>query len=632
MSVHPISGWGRKQSGFRAMSLAAKEEQGFSLREDGFLRSVGREDQALSIVHDSQGIYYDASAPSDLETFVDQKLTSEQVLRTRCIIKNWRAFRLSKYNSSADYTEALPDRYVLVVDQVVGDLSIRFGGADSSSFDKMLTAALLENPEATVIVKTHPDSVTRAKKSHFDLKALAASKRLKVITENCHPVRLIEQAEAVYTVTSQIGFEALIWGKIIHCFGVPFYAGWGLTEDRISTPERRHKVTLDQLVYGALVRYATYTDPERKCHCEVETVMEYINLQRVMRGRFTQKIFAFGFSRWKRPILHSFLNGSHIKFLRYERQIKDGDTVALWGNKKLKHKGKQINTLRIEDGFLRSSGLGADLVRPISWVIDNKGMYYDPEQPSGLQVILSTHNFDQVIVARAKRLRTQILDAGISKYNLVGSIWSRPSLDRKIILVSGQVEDDASIKTGSRAVKTNLALLEAVREAEPEAYIIFKPHPDVMAGLRFGGDFREFSLLCDEIVSGADVAQLLEQVDEVHTITSLTGFEALLRDIPVTCYGQPFYAGWGLTKDTDFIADRLRKLKLDELVAGALILYPTYISRATGCFTTPERALEELIEWRKNGLEKLGFRRKVIRFFLRLWQVPPARRKIQNDR
>ena len=71
-----------------------------------------------------------------------------------------------------------------------------------------------------------------------------------------------------------------------------------------------------------------------------------------------------------------------------------------------------------------------------------------------------------------------------------------------------------------------------------------------------------------------------------------------------TCYGQPFYAGWGLTHDLVPPTRRTRRLTLDELVAGALILYPTYVSRTTGKFTTPERALDELLDWRQqqNGV------------------------------
>ncbi|MEH6477957.1 MAG: hypothetical protein V7727_19860, partial [Sneathiella sp.] len=592
-----------------------------------------REDDALSYVRDAQGIYYDASAPSDIEVFTMDKLTPEQLSRTEAIMADWRTLRLSKFNSARDYYGDLPDQYVLVVDQVVGDLSIRYGQANRFSFARMLDAALSENPKATVIVKVHPDSLTRGKKGHYNLKALALIDRIEIIAENCHPTRLLEQAEAVYTVTSQLGFEALIWGTKVHCFGVPFYAGWGLTSDRSPTPKRRRKETLEQLVYSALVRYTKYIDPERKHPCEIEEIMTHIGLQRVMHERFPREILALGFSRWKRQILRSFLKGTHIKFIRYEGQVKEGDAVVLWGNRELKCKNKQINILRIEDGFLRSSGLGADLIRPISWVIDGKGIYYDPKKTSGLQHILSTHNFDASVLARAKRLRERILDAGVSKYNMPGSIWSRPILDRKIVLVPGQVEDDASIRAGCLDVKTNLDLLRSVREAEPTAYIVYKPHPDVQAGLRRSDmDGESISPLCDEIVSDTDVAQLLGQVDELHTMTSLTGFEALLRNIPVTCYGHPFYAGWGLTTDTGIVSGRDRLLQLDELVAGTLVLYPTYISRNTGCFCTPEHALEELIVWRNIGIRKPPFRGKAKRFFLRLWRSLVEIRKIYNDR
>lgn len=44
----------------------------------------------------------------------------------------------------------------------------------------------------------------------------------------------------------------------------------------------------------------------------------------------------------------------------------------------------------------------------------------------------------------------------------------------------GQVEDDASIKTGTVLIKSNLELLRTVRERNPHAYIIYKPHPDVL--------------------------------------------------------------------------------------------------------------------------------------------------------
>ena len=123
---------------------------------------------------------------------------------------------------------------------------------------------------------------------------------------------------------------------------------------------------------------------------------------------------------------------------------------------------------------------------------------------------------------------------------------------------------------------------------------------------------------CDEMVTDVAMGSLLSAVDEVHVLTSLAGFEALLRGKAVTCYGQPFYAGWGLTEDRAAIARRTRRLSIDELVAAALILYPTYVSRTTRKFTTPERALDELLDWRSEEMESLSLWRPLLRLALRL--------------
>ncbi len=83
-------------------------------------------------------------------------------------------------------------------------------------------------------------------------------------------------------------------------------------------------------------------------------------------------------------------------------------------------------------------------------------------------------------------------------------------------------------------------------------------------------------------------------------MTSLTGFEALLRGRPVTCYGQPFYSGWGLTRDLHPPNERRqRRLVLDELVAGALIDYPLYLNREGTGLVTPEQALDTLAAQRR---------------------------------
>jgi capsular polysaccharide export protein len=340
-------------------------------------------------------------------------------------------------------------------------------------------------------------------------------------------------------------------------------------------------------------------------------------------------VYALDFSFWKKPIVQSFLQNSQVKFVKQLKQVPEQATLAVWGSRAVDNlvlERKQIRLLRLEDGFLRSVGLGADLIRPLSWVIDGRGIYYDATKPSDLEYLLETTDFSAALVQRARILREQIVTHELTKYNvgeiakhLIHTTLKTQCTGRKIILVPGQVETDASLALGAPAIRHNIALLQAVREDHPEAYLIYKPHPDVLAGLRAAGDNEnQAEVWCDEIITDRAMGKLLAQVDEVHVLTSLAGFEALLRGKPVTCYGQPFYAGWGLTTDRMPISRRTRRLSLDELVAATLILYPTYISRSTQRYITAEQALAELLVWRASSAKELPHWRKAIRPLLRL--------------
>jgi len=310
-----------------------------------------------------------------------------------------------------------------------------------------------------------------------------------------------------------------------------------------------------------------------------------------------------GFSRWKKPLAKFFFDGSAIKFVKPKRRPCKNTPVLSWGCKQddlLKNHQHQVN--RVEDGFLRSVGLGAGKTRPLSWVVDDLGIYYDATRPSRLEQILAQTTFDAELIARAEALRKTICDAGLTKYNLPGTHWERPNDARQVILVTGQVEGDASIRFGGNHIRTNLQLLRAVRRHNPHAWVLYKPHPEVLAGTRArGNDEAQTVHWCDEVIGDATLQHLLEVVDEVHVLTSQSGFEALLRGVKVTTYGQPFYAGWGLTRDLDLqhgVQERRnRQLTLDELVAGTLLLYPTYVSRITNRFTTAEQTLYELQHW-----------------------------------
>ena len=586
------------------------------LIEDGFLRSVRRDDEALSFIFDDLGIYYDAFQPSRLEELIREPLSDVDAAEAGSIMAEWRELRLSKYNGLPDYAGALPERYILVIDQVAGDLSISYGLGDRMSFREMLKAAIEENPDATILVKTHPDSGSGSL-GHFDADHLRAMPRVIVVDEPCHPVRLIRYAEAVYTVTSQVGFEALIWGKKVRCFGMPFYAGWGLTGDNLEPPIRRGRVSLEQLITGALVRYPRYVDPQRQTEGDLRSVMRHIALQRQISENTPANVKAVGFSRWKQPFLKQFLAGAQVQVCDLAAQVPPDSVVALWGRETPEGLPKDATILRVEDGFLRSAGLGARLVRPLSWVVDDMGIYYDSTRPSRLEEILQHRLFTDTDLDRARKLRGMITSTGISKYNLRAPDWRRPPGSREVILVPGQVENDASLLYGSPRIRTNVDLLAALHKAKPDAYILYKPHPDVVAGLRRAGPNEQRARdFCDEVVTHADPAQLFNQIDAIHTMTSLMGFEALLRGVPVTCHGQPFYAGWGLTMDLAPVLRRTRRLSIEELTSGTLVHYPRYVSRVSGCFTTPERIVEELAAWRESSPSRASPWRRALRIIL----------------
>jgi capsular polysaccharide export protein len=233
---------------------------------------------------------------------------------------------------------------------------------------------------------------------------------------------------------------------------------------------------------------------------------------------------------------------------------------------------------------------------PGSVVIDRSGIYYNARSPSDLETLLATQIFTPALVDRARRLRNRVCAAGVTKYGLeAGQMIDLPT-DRRTVLAVGQVDDDMSVQLGGAGVGGNLDFLARVRKAEPDAWIVYRPHPDVQAGHR-KGHLSDTVVLehADAIDSGAPLMELVQRVDEVHVLSSLTGFEALMRGRSVTVHGMPFYAGWGLTRDLAKPSSRRgRLLDVDQLVAGALILYPRYLDPVTRLPCGPELMVDRM--------------------------------------
>ncbi|QPI62877.1 capsular polysaccharide biosynthesis protein [Vreelandella venusta] len=645
-----VIGWGLKPTSDGARHYAARHRLPYVALEDGFLRSLGlgvEGYQPHSIVVDYTGIYYDASRPSDLENWLNHAtFDAEELAQARRCIEQLSRYRLSKYNHAPDYPlpvarsctveagsvktdgaradNARADS-VLVVDQTAGDASIHYGGANADSFRQMLACALTNHPDADVLVKVHPDVIAGKKLGH--LADAHDNPRCHIISDNINPWALFDRVQTVYVVTSQLGFEALMAGKQVHCFGLPFYAGWGLTHDQLSCTRRQTSRRLEEVFAAAYLRYPRYANPYTGKATTLEETIALIADQKRQQERLRGEWLACGFSSWKKRFIGHFL-GPAAK-VNYQKELPaafsaevEKPNLLVWSSRinddfKARHRDHIAALWRMEDGFIRSVGLGVDLAQPLSLVIDRQGIYYDPSQPSELETLLNSADFSDDLLERAERLRERLVALKLSKYNVPGEEAIELPANKHIILVPGQVESDASIATGSPEISTNSALLKAVRDTNPDAFIVYKAHPDVISGARVGALDTNAKRLYDLDASSIDITVLLARVDAVHTMSSLTGFEALLRRRQVCTYGLPFYAGWGLTQDAMQCSRRNRVLSLDALVAGTLLLYPSYVDPGSRQLCNAETVVS-LLEQAK--LEKVKSQKHMLTWKQRLYR------------
>jgi capsular polysaccharide export protein len=408
----------------------------------------------------------------------------------------------------------------------------------------------------------------------------------------------LQNVDQAYTIGASEGMLALLADVPLQVHGAPYYAGWGLTQDARPLVDRTARPTLSALFELVFIQWARYLDPATHAPGTLEKLLDSIDLQREVRERFAdlRNVAGIRFQWWKRPFATPFLTagGGKLRWTRTPEALAANECGALWGARAADELPPGAARVRIEDGFFHSCGLGSDMIAPRSQVIDRRGLYFDATRPSDLSVLLNESAFSEAELARATELRKLLNELGVTKYNLGRRApeWA-PPVGKKIVLVPGQVADDASIRLGTGAISTADALLREVRVRRPDAFIVYKPHPDVLSGNRSG--LIDAQRLADIVDTSADLLSLIDIADEVHTLSSLAGFDALMRDKAVFTYGLPFYAGWGLTCDALApLPWRERALSLDMLTAGVLVHYPIYWDWRLRLYTTPEAVVRQL--------------------------------------
>ncbi|MFV0299325.1 MAG: capsular polysaccharide biosynthesis protein, partial [Paracoccus sp. (in: a-proteobacteria)] len=485
--------WGASPTAWRGRAIARRRGADLVTVEDAFLRSVlpGRDRSAsgrrgpVGLLIDPVGLHFDPSGPS-LITRLVAKAAAHEAEAARAL-NRLRAADLSKYNAHLPEAPLPPPGYVLVIDQTRGDASLM--GAGREVFLNMLAAAREENPGRPILIRSHPETAAGLRPGHFtrdDLRPGDAFSDAPV-----SPWRLVEHADAVYAISSQLGYEALLAGHRPRLFGQPFYAGWGLSADE--TAPSRGSASRDALFAASHLLAPTWYDPCLDRLTDFTGALNQIEAEARAWRQDRDGHLAYGMRLWKRPyIARAFGNGQGVRFTGRPAP----EVTLAWASRA----GDVPQAIRVEDGFLRSRGLGADLTPPLSLVADDLGIYYDPGCESRLERLIA-QGPPPGGEARATALIAAIRAARLSKYNLACTAdVMLPDGAGRLILVPGQVEDDASIRLGAGAERSNFALLERVRAENPDARLIYKPHPDVEAGLRPG------------LIADADLACLADHV------------------------------------------------------------------------------------------------------------------------
>ncbi len=685
-----LIGWGNKKSFQRAKFYGEQLNLPVFSVEDGFLRSLDtgiKSRYALSLIVDDLGIYFDLTKSSRLEKLILTRLTEknwspQHYDYARQFMKTITEHNLSKYNA----TLACPNlaqltfspEHVLLIDQVAGDNSIIGAGLTAETakkqFIKMLKDACRNHPKANIWIKAHPAGKGYLAELNLAKTINSSANSIYILDEQVNPILLLKQVQHVYTVSSHMGFEALMLSaigdkKTVHCYGVNWYSAWGLTDDngivegdenlqqlyqqvknrRFQKPidigkseipyrplvrrelysKRKQNINatmankseddeyiltegrvwegtainVEQLFFSAYLDYSHYADPATQTSCDIDSAINWLLTNRHWHNQLQGDLTIYEFSRWKLPFVCAFVGFPQTEIFIKPRprwknvlhpnhfRVNLANPILVWGlanYQKLTLNKKTDKVYCMEDGFIRSNGLGATLIQPLSVVIDRQGIYYNATTPSDLESLLKfCPKLSQAEIKRVKNLKKHLLAQKVSKYN-VGTAEKSRQFDKleyvasKKILIVGQVEDDLSVQYCGSTIKRNADLIKQVKQDNPNAYLIYKPHPDVEAGLRAGKVDKHSLSQVDMVALDIAMPDCLQCIDEVHTMSSLTGFEALLRNKTVVCYGLPFYAGWGLTVDKmsnpNYLKrrERQQKLTLEQLIYCTLIKYPLY--------------------------------------------------------
>lgn len=568
----------------KAERLAEKNGSNLIRLDDGFICSVSGSNQKLSICYDSSKTH--CNNDNVIHALIPLPLTTNEYERASQAISFKNTHYISKHNeipvlhiNTMGYQHK---RKVLIIDQVIGSESSESDGSNMRTFKSMIIDALADFPDAQIFIALHPNHqkiptfATQIETTWLD--DIDGNDRILFINTPINVIQLINQVDAAYTISSLTGFDAILLGKNVYVYGRPFYAGYGVTIDKHC--DKRGSCSIQQIFYAAYIRHSTYINPITGTKCDLETVMEIVAAN-ISINPDSQVVIKTP-RLWQRKFLKTFMRRHSIRSPQFSKRFY----TAQWG-----YCDRNNFDYFIEEGILRSRGLNSPSAEPHSLVIDCNGPYYDHKSESTLEKLLNERTFSERELERAKQLQTVIINDANTKLSATPQKINNPK--KEYVVVIGQTETSKSINTSGCGFN-NVDAVKIAKQRYPDCHIIYRPHPDAIQNRNTNQCELAASKLADEVSTGGSFDNLLTQAKCVVTVTSNSGLEALIRGVKVYCLGYPYYYGWGLTEDESKLPNRSRKLSIEELIAGVLILYPDYYDYVTDLFCRVEDIVEKL--------------------------------------
>ena len=248
-----------------------------------------------------------------------------------------------------------------------------------------------------------------------DALSSSSGENANVVTGCCDPWHLLGGAERVYAdAADELALIASIAGVPVRSVGT---GSFGALDEGGSSQS-----ALLEIFRTAVVEPYGFVSPFGGESLSPDKAIELCAFWRNLVDKNRGIAAALGFATWKRSTIEPLLwaGSAPVAFASSPRGDPAGRSVAVWKSRvdtgrlaALERTGSPL--VEVEDGFIRSVGLGADCVPPLSIVVDHLGIYFDPGRESDLERLLQDGGFAADLLDRAKAMRELIVSQGVSK-------------------------------------------------------------------------------------------------------------------------------------------------------------------------------------------------------------------------